>query len=161
VVIGRNGVVHFANTAARTLLGREEEDLLGNVFEFSMAIGEGAEIELPVSSGETRVVEMHVAATEWESDRAYLASLRDITERKKAEIALAESEERFRTLVETIPYGVEEIDASGIRLFANRTLHHIYEFEDGELVGKSILDLAPTDPDRARDRRRNGLGIQA
>lgn len=153
VVIGRNGLVRFANTAAGDLLGRPVEDLVGKVFEFAMAIGEGAEIDLPSESDEARVADVRVTETEWEGEPAYLASLRDITGRKAAEEALARSEERFRTLVETIPYGVEEIDASGMRLFANRTLHRMYESEEGDLVGKSILDLAPTDSDRERLRK--------
>ena len=42
----------------------------------------------------------------------------DITERKRAEEALQVSEKRYRTLVETIPHGIEEIDTSGIILVA-------------------------------------------
>ena len=85
----------------------------------------------------------------------YEASLRRISEmeaseneRKRAEEALRESEERYRTLIETIPHGIEEIDASGIIMYGNSSLHKIYNYGEGELIGKSILDLVATDPER-------------
>ena len=62
--------------------------------------------------------------------------------------ALRESEERFRTVVETIPHGIEEIDTSGVITFANLALHEQYECGDGELVGRSIFEFVATDSER-------------
>lgn len=50
------------------------------------------------------------------------ATLRDITEQKRAQRELAASEERFRTLASDVPVGIFEADASGINLFANQAL---------------------------------------
>ena len=58
------------------------------------------------------------------------------------------SEERFRQLIDVIPYGVEDIDVSGIILLANPAHHKQYDYDQGELIGKSILDLVATESER-------------
>ncbi|MEE9230973.1 MAG: PAS domain S-box protein [Acidobacteriota bacterium] len=73
---------------------------------------------------------------------------RDISEFKRSEEKLLESERRYRTLVETIPHGIEDIDTTGIITFANSALHKMHDFDEGELIGTSILDLVATDPER-------------
>jgi len=46
----------------------------------------------------------------------------EITERKKAEDALKESEEKYRTILETIEEGYFEVDIAGNITFANDSL---------------------------------------
>lgn len=65
----------------------------------------------------------------------------DITYRKRVEEALRESEKRYRTLVETIPHGIQEISTRGVITFANSALYHIFGYERGELIGKPLFDL--------------------
>ena len=76
------------------------------------------------------------------------ALYQDVTEQKRAEKALQESEKRFRLLLETIPHGIEAINGSGIILYANSAHHKQYEYDQGELIGKSILDLVATNSER-------------
>ncbi len=66
----------------------------------------------------------------------------EIMERRTAEANLRQSEMRFRTLIETIPHGIQEIDSNGVIIFANPAHANIYGCESEELVGKSIFDLA-------------------
>jgi PAS domain S-box-containing protein len=66
----------------------------------------------------------------------------EIMERRTAEANLGQSEMRFRTLIETIPHGIQEIDPQGGIMFANPAHAHIYGYPPDELVGKSIFDLA-------------------
>ncbi len=72
----------------------------------------------------------------------------EIMERRIAETNLRESEKRFRTLVNTIPYGIQEIDLDGKITFANPAHAQIYGCEPRQLIGTSILDLAAGDNER-------------
>ena len=85
VVINLSGVICFANPAAEQLLGRPAKELLGQHFGIPLSPGDTAEVELLRNGRPHRVAEMRIVATEWQSQPAYLATLRDITERKRAE----------------------------------------------------------------------------
>jgi PAS domain S-box-containing protein len=61
--------------------------------------------------------------------------------RKQAEEALRESEERYRTLVETSPDGILLVDLAGKVLMVNEQFLQLYGGEAQELVGRSGLDL--------------------
>lgn len=67
----------------------------------------------------------------------------EIVERYQAELALQKSEALYRTLVETIPHGIEEIDTTGIITFSNSARHRMLGYTLGELLGKSLFDLVP------------------
>lgn len=57
----------------------------------------------------------------------------DITERKRSEQAVAESEERFRSLVEGSVLGIV-IERNGKALFANRTFARIFGYDEADEV---------------------------
>jgi signal transduction histidine kinase/PAS domain-containing protein len=86
VVTDQEGVIRFANAMAEELFGNPRDRLVGTPFGFPVLGGETTELDL-VKGGEPRVVEMRVVESEWEGERAFIASLRDITERKRAEEA--------------------------------------------------------------------------
>jgi PAS domain S-box-containing protein len=65
----------------------------------------------------------------------------DVTERKKAEDQIRESEERFRALSETSPIGVGVSSADGVLLYANRSYELILGYNPTELTGKKASDL--------------------
>jgi signal transduction histidine kinase/PAS domain-containing protein len=84
LVVGRDGAIRFANRVATELFGSPREELTGTAFGFPVVAGETTELDL-LHGGEPRVVEMRVVESEWQGQTAYLASLRDITGRKRAE----------------------------------------------------------------------------
>ena len=85
LIIDRNGIVQFANQAAEWLFGRKAEELVGEWFGFPVVAGETTEIDIVYKDGEIAMGEMRVVETEWEGKTAYLASVRDITERVQAQ----------------------------------------------------------------------------
>ncbi len=74
----------------------------------------------------------------------------DITERKQAEMALRESEEKYRKLVDMAPYGIQLTDTEGKIVFSNPAHHRIQGYADGELVGKYIWDLMADEKHREK-----------
>ncbi|MDY6992507.1 MAG: PAS domain S-box protein, partial [Pseudomonadota bacterium] len=72
---------------------------------------------------------------------AIVALVQDITDRKQMEMALRASEKRFRTLVNVIPHGVQEINQQGVITFSNHSSNRILGYQDQELVGKPVWDL--------------------
>ncbi len=94
VIVGTDGLIRFTNPAAEQLFQRTSEQLLGAPFGFPVTENRTTEIEILSENGRSTPVEMRVVPIEWEEEPAYLASLRDVTERRKAE------EERRRHEIE-------------------------------------------------------------
>lgn len=84
LVVGQDGVIRFANSMAGRLFDTPRADLIGRSFGFPVVVGETTELDLPLD-GAARVAEMRVVESQWEGRLAYIASLRDVTERKRAE----------------------------------------------------------------------------
>jgi PAS domain S-box-containing protein len=63
---------------------------------------------------------------------------RDITDRKQAETALRESEERFRRIVETAEEGVWQVDRSWRTSYVNRRMEELLGCAPGEMLGQPI-----------------------
>jgi PAS domain S-box-containing protein len=61
--------------------------------------------------------------------------LHDITERKRAEEALRESEERYRTILENIEDGYYEVDLPGNFTFFNDSLCRMLGYSKDEMIG--------------------------
>jgi PAS domain S-box-containing protein len=60
---------------------------------------------------------------------------RDVTERKQMEEALRQSEEQYRTIIETMQEGYFEIDLKGSYTFANQALCKRQGYSKDELIG--------------------------
>jgi PAS domain S-box-containing protein len=74
-------------------------------------------------------------------------SITDISERRTAQIALRESEEKYRSLTNQLPIGVYRTTVEGKLLFGNPALATILGFEHLDaMIGISVLDFY-TSPD--------------
>jgi PAS domain S-box-containing protein len=74
-----------------------------------------------------------------------IESISDITDRKNAEEALRESEERFRTIYENAPIGIARVSLDFQIEGANKAYCRMLGYTEDELIGKSIKEL--THPD--------------
>lgn len=91
IIVTKDGIVRFVNSAGEALFDKKREKLLGESFGFPLMSGETTEIEIISKDGNIRTVEARLSETEWEGEIAYLASLRDITDRKQMEKQLQQS----------------------------------------------------------------------
>ncbi len=65
----------------------------------------------------------------------FRGTVRDVTERKRAEEALQQSEERYRTVLDEMEEGYQEVDINGKITFINEAFMKISGFSREELLG--------------------------
>ena len=80
----------------------------------------------------------------------FSAFIRDITERKQAQIAIAESEARYRAAFEQAGVGMVEVDLEGRYLRVNAAFADFIGLPAEELVGRNVVEFTHPD-DRADD----------
>jgi PAS domain S-box-containing protein len=177
VALDSNGRVTLLNKRGHELLGYKEGELVGKewfetclpqedreevrrVFQACMQgqleLAESHENAVLAKNGEKRIVLWHntVLRDDYGKIVGTLSSGDDITERKKAEFELQESEKRFRELTNQLPVIVYEIDRKGRLTFVNDKGFELtgYSHEDVER-GLNILQLvAREDQDKAKAR---------
>lgn len=75
----------------------------------------------------------------------FIAYQRDVSERKRAELVLAQSEERYRMLVEQSPDAMF-VEVDGRVVFANRATAALFGAGSPEAIqGRTLLELVPED----------------
>lgn len=83
---------------------------------------------------------------------AVVITLMDITDQKRSEMALRESEERFRTAFENAPVGVSLTSVDGTLLRVNRAFCQMLGYTEQELVGTNVTAITyPEDAALTRD----------
>jgi PAS domain S-box-containing protein len=79
----------------------------------------------------------------------FLGTIRDVTERTEAEQALQQSEERFRTLIESASDAIAIVEPTGVARYLSPAVQRIIGYDPEELSRMSVLDLIhPEDQER-------------
>jgi PAS domain S-box-containing protein len=73
----------------------------------------------------------------------YLGIVMDITERKRAELALRASEKRFQDIVEASADWIWEVDAEGRYTYASEGVLNVLGYRPEEILGRTPFDLMP------------------
>jgi len=159
------GIIIDGNRAAEKLLGFKKNELVGKNFkELNIlakkdlpkamtalarnTLGKASgpsEFTLYNKAGKEVEVEILTQPIKLEGKTTILGMARDVTERKKAEIMLQKSEEKFRSLVEDIGVGIGIVNLSESFIFSNAEADKIFGIRSGTLVGHSLLDFLDTE----------------
>jgi PAS domain S-box-containing protein len=75
----------------------------------------------------------------------YTGVILDITDRKQSEIALLDSERKYRTLFETADEGIWTTDAEFRTVSANLKMQELFGYTGQEMAGRPVWDFVPPD----------------
>ena len=170
-VTDADGNLAYANPAFATLVGHDLQAMSGhNPADYVVAEdrsklqqvletrqrGErsSCEIRLQHKNGQTTSVLISGVPRMWRGQyQGTIAVITDLTERDRAEVALRESEARYRLLVDTSPYAIGIFQGHGI-VFANRAAAQLLGAAAPEaLIGATMEQVvAPEELVQARAR---------
>src|SRR5438874_6745023 len=135
VSLNRVGHIEEINLAAAQLLGRSRDRLIGGPFALHVTKEDSAlflnhllrcrssesrvETELHLKKRHGEIILVHLASspmtsTMREETLLYQTAIIDLTERKRAEETIRQSEKRYRTLFDFVPVAVYTCDAKGL-----------------------------------------------
>ncbi|MEG3927213.1 PAS domain S-box protein [Microcoleus sp. D3_18a_C4] len=172
-IVNKRGLVCFANPSAEALFNCKAEELLGQAFFGNLVVEVSAcdiematdiipqvgkteapgtrvvqtEVEAIRKQKANAVVEMRVVETEWDGEMAYLATLRDITDRKRAEEMLW----LYDRAIAATSTGVTISDATDPEhpiIYCNPAFETMTGYRRQEIIGKNgrFLHGRDTDP---------------
>jgi PAS domain S-box-containing protein len=151
IVFGQDSRIEFANQMASEIMGFPRDQILGREFfsligkrdeeflEEMVMRGEGmgqkvcTEMGIKTPQGLVKETEVCIAPTQSEDGQfKTYAYIRDITERKKFERELKESEEKFRNLFERVQHGLYISTKEGRFVDCNQAMWGVLGYQDKE-----------------------------
>ncbi|MBN2295795.1 MAG: PAS domain S-box protein [Pirellulales bacterium] len=175
VMMDPAGKVAHWNPAAEEMFGYAGEEILGHnlhgilappryqqqvisgLSEFfksgeGMAVGQILELQAARKDGSEFPIELSVSRIKMGGEWGAVAVVRDITERKKTQLSLRESEENVRALLNATTESVLLLEPDGTIVTLNSTAATRYGGTVAELIGKNCFDFIP--PDLAISRKK-------
>jgi PAS domain S-box-containing protein len=171
IFINKRGAVVYANKKCEEAMGYKREEFYHPDFDFMTLIApefrqliktnfgrhmKGEEIEpyeygLITKNGERLNAIITTKLIKYDGVDSILGTITDITERKKAQAALAESEQRFRKFFENEPEYCYMVSPQGTILEVNAAALNALGYSREEIVDKPIATIyAPESHERMR-----------
>ena len=152
-LISTEGIILSANPAAKSVFGYTPEDLLGKKLSDFLVTEEAGDSLNPLLGGDESIQKISLEtrfkkkggslidilwSAHWSAtDKALFCIAHDITERKRAEQLLKESEERVRHILASLPAGVCVLGLAGQVLFINKMARQIFSIGDQAWNGQA------------------------
>jgi two-component system, sensor histidine kinase and response regulator len=164
VAVNHDGVITEFNPAAERTFRRRRAEAIGRkpddvLFPPPDAGGEPERVERHVSAGQGSMLgrrtevtairgngelfsaEMAMTISRANGNPVFTFFFRDISERKRAEQALRDSEALYHSLVENLPMNVFRKDLTGRFTFANRLFCETLGITNEQVIGRTDLDF--------------------
>ena len=162
IIVAQDGLLKFVNPMTLGLLGKHsEQELIDKPFpqfihpdDRSMVVENyrrriANEAVLPryafrvvTREGIVKWVEINAALIEWQGRPATLNFLTDITERKRTEEALLESEQRLMDIIDFLPDATLVIDREGKVIAWNKAIEAMTGILAKDMIGKGDYEYA-------------------
>ena len=159
ILIHDNGWIVDANQALADMLGVSSSEMIGKnnrdflaakSYELSIQFREKGyptipyEMTLRRKDGTFLPAEVHGAAFNFNGKEFRVVRIWDLTERKKIEQALVESEEKFKRFAEVSREGIV-IHENGVVVDMNQAGAAMLGYSPDELIGKSVMNVLDED----------------
>jgi two-component system, LuxR family, sensor kinase FixL len=173
VVIDRTGTIRSVNHATEGLFGYAAAELVGRNVKILMPepyagqhdtylanylgtgnkkiIGIGREVVGRREDGSVFAMELSVGEARDGDEPIFVGIIRDITDRKAAELAQRESELRLRSIIDTVPDAIVVIDAQGTIQSFSPAAERLFGYYSVEVIGRNVNILMPTPYREAHD----------
>lgn len=170
ITIDSRGIMETVNPAAASIFGYEPSEMVGHNVNMLMPepdsgmhdgyirrymqtgegqiIGKGREVLGKKKSGQLFPFFLSIAEVKLQDKVIFTGIVHDITELKKTEEALRESESRINSIIKTAVDGIITIDTNGVIEMVNPSAAKLFLYEEHELIGQKINILMP-EPDRS------------
>jgi PAS domain S-box-containing protein len=162
IFINKKNKVVYANEKCQEIMGYAREEFYCSDFDFLTLIApefresvkvnfsrheKGKEVDpfeyaLVTRQGKRIQAILNTKLIRYGGESAILGIVTDITDRKRVEEALRESEKKYRALVEVAQEGIGIVDPDENITFANRALADLLGYTKEELVGLNLRQIS-------------------
>ncbi|NUN65743.1 PAS domain S-box protein [Pseudanabaena biceps] len=140
VVVDQEGVVRYINPSAENLFGCKAEQIIGETFGMPVVSGESTDIDV-INRGKTTIAEMRVSEAIDADRRVYVvASLRDVSERKRVESSLRLRERAIAASSNGIVI-TDATHSSNPIIYVNPSFERITGYSAAEVIGRDCRFL--------------------